>query len=99
MQELQAHCNGTSESARCKQVDRENLKKIFYKNDTTFTCEKYVARLKGIFNLLEKYGVPLYKEQMVEYQLDQTTSPNTELKMEVNICISSHSYTFVKAST
>ena len=49
--------------------------------------------------MLEKYGVPLYKEQMVEHLLDQIMSPNTELKTEFNICRSSHSSTFFKAST
>ena len=33
MQELQAHHDGTSEGARRKQVSREYIKKIFYKND------------------------------------------------------------------
>ena len=47
------------------QVSRADLKNIFYKNENTFTFEKYVTKLKGIFNVLEKYGVPLYKEQMV----------------------------------
>ena len=49
--------------------------------------------------MLEKYGVPLYKEQMVEHLLDHIMSPNTELKTEVNICRSSHQSTFVKAYT
>ena len=31
--------------------------------------------------------------------MDQITSPNTELKIEFKICRSSHSYTFVKATT
>ena len=58
----------------------------------------YVTKLKGIFNVLEKYGVPLYKEQMVKHILDHIMSPNTYLKIEVNICRSSHSSTIVKAS-
>ena len=62
------------------------LKKIFYKNETTFTFEKYVTKLKGIFNVLEKYGVPLYEEQMVEHILEHIMSPNTEFKTKVNIC-------------
>ena len=49
--------------------------------------------------MLEKYGAPLYEEQMVEHLLDQIMSPNTELKTEVNIFRSSHSSTFFKAST
>ena len=70
MQELQAHYDDSSEGARRKQVARADLKKIFYKNETTFTFEKYVTNLKGIFNVLEKYGVPLYEENMVEHLLD-----------------------------
>ena len=99
MQELQAHYDGTSEGSRRKQVARADLKKIFYKNETTFIFGKYVTKLKGVFNVLGKYGVPLYEDQMVEHLQDQIISPNTELKTEVNICRSSHSSAFVKAST
>ena len=53
MQELQAQYDGTSEGAHMKKVARVDLKKIFYKNETTFTFEKYVTKLKGIFNVLE----------------------------------------------
>ena len=31
----------------------------------------------GIFNGLDKYGVPMYEKQMAEYLLDQIMSPNT----------------------
>ena len=77
-----------------KQVARADLKRIFYKNQNNFKFEKYVTKLKIIFSMLEKYGVPLYKEQMVEHLLDQIMSPNIELKTEVNICRSSKSSTF-----
>ena len=71
MQELQAHYDDSSEGSRRKQVARADLKKIFYKNETTFTFEKYVTKLKGIFNVLEKYCVPLYDEQMAKHLPDQ----------------------------
>ena len=77
MQEIQAHYDSTSEGARRKQVSRADLKIIFYKNETNFTVEKYVTKLKEIFNVLGKYGVPLYEEYMVEHLLDQIMSPNT----------------------
>ena len=48
MQELQAHYDSTSEGSRRKQVSRADLKIIFYKNETNFTVEKYVTKLKGI---------------------------------------------------
>ena len=73
-----------------------NLKKN-YKNETTFTLDKYVKKLKDIFNVLDKYGAPIYKDHMVEHLLDQTMSPNTELNTEVNICRLSHTSTFAKA--
>ena len=57
-----------------------DLKNFFYKNDTTFTFEKYATKLKGGFNVLEKYVFPIYEDQMVEYLLDQIMSPNTELE-------------------
>ena len=76
MQELQAHYDGISEGARRKQVARADLKKIFYKNETTFTSEKYVTKLMGGFNALGKYVVPLYEEQMAKHILDQIMSPN-----------------------
>ena len=61
MQELRDHCNGTSKGSCRKQVVRSDLWKIFYKNETTFTFEKYITKLKDLFNMLEKYGVPLYE--------------------------------------
>ena len=99
MQEILSHYDGTPEGARRKQVARSDLNNILYNNETTFTLEKYVTKLKGIFNMLEKYGVTLYEDQMVEHLLNHIISPNIELKTEVSICRSSHSSTFVKAST
>ena len=61
MKELRSHYDGTSEGARRNQVARVDLKKIFYKNEATFTFENYITKIKGIFNVLEKYDVPLYK--------------------------------------
>ena len=86
------------QKVREKQVARAYINKMFYKNEITFTFEKYVTKLKGIFNVLEKYDVILYTNHMVENLLDQITSPNTELKTEVKIRRSPHSSIFVKAS-
>ena len=69
-QDLQDNCDDTPEGARRKKVAIDDWNKIFYKNETTFTFDKYVTKCKGIFNVLEKYGVPLYEDQMVENILD-----------------------------
>ena len=60
MQALHDHYGGTSDREQRKQLARYDLKKKFYKNNTTFTFEKYVTKIKGIFNIVEKYGVTLY---------------------------------------
>ena len=99
MQEQQAHYDCTSEGSWRKQVNSAYLRKIFYKNETPFKFEKFVANLKGMVNVLEEYGVPLYEEKMVEHLLDQIIQQNTDLNTDVNICRSSHSSKFVKAST
>ena len=61
MQKLYTRYYGTSEIACRKKFSRADLKNIFYNNKTTLTFENYDTKLKGIFNVLEKYGVPLYK--------------------------------------
>ena len=86
IQELQVRHYGTSEGAQRKQADRADPKKILYKNETTFTFDRYIPKLKEILNVLKKYGVSLYEEQMVNNILDYIMSPIIELKTEVNIC-------------
>ena len=81
-----------------KKVARADLNKRSYKNETYITFEKCITKLKGIFNVLEKYDVPIYEEYMVEHLLYQTTPLNTELNTEVNICSFSQLSTLVKAS-
>ena len=65
MWEIQTHYGETSKVAQRKHVDRDGLKKIFYKNETNLTLDKYVTKLKEIFNVLGKFGVPTYEEQIV----------------------------------
>ena len=99
MTEFQSHYDGQPEGAYRRKVDRADLKKIFYKNETTFKFDKYVTKLKGFFNVLERYGVPLYEEHMDEHLLENIISPNTELKIEVNIFRSSHLSRFFRTPT
>ena len=77
MQELQDHYDGMSKGARRKTFARDDLNEIFYNNETTFTFDKYLTKLKEVFNVLEKYGVPLYEEQIVKHLLDKIMSPHT----------------------
>ena len=47
MQDIQYHYDGTSEVVQRKQVYGAQLRRIFYKNETTLTFEKYVTKIKG----------------------------------------------------
>lgn len=99
MLSLQAHYDGESEGERRKQVARADLSKLFYRNESTFSFEKYVTKLKHIFNILERYKVPLYEEEKVKHLLDKINCPNAELKTEVSICRAQHATTFEDATT
>ena len=43
-------------------VARDKINKTLYKNETNFKFEKYVIKLKRIFNVLENYGVQVHED-------------------------------------
>ena len=51
---LQNHYYGKSEGKRRKQVANHDIHMLFYKNETTFSFEKYVTKMKNI-HVLEHY--------------------------------------------
>ena len=77
----------------------DNLKRLFYRSESTFYLEKYVTNMIQIFNELGDYNVPLYEEYKVRQLLDKINCPNNNLKTGVNIFRSSHSDSFKTAST
>ena len=94
MMALQNHYYSKSESERRKHVAKDKLKRLFYRNETTFSLEKYVTKTKQKFNLLQNYNSPIYKVEKFRQPLDKINSPNKDFKTEVNICVSNHSATF-----
>ena len=42
---------------------KDNLKRLFYMNETVFSFEKNANKMKQKFNVLDSYNVPLYKEE------------------------------------
>ena len=99
MKALQAHYDGATESGRRLTVAKADLIKLFYQNESTFSFEKYVTKLLEIFNLHQTYKVPLYEKDKVDYLLDKINCPDKEFQIQVSITRSSHSKTFVQAST
>lgn len=98
MMALQEYYDGESEGERRKQVARADLEKLFYRNESTFSFEKYVTKLQHIFNVLKQYKVPVYEEEQVNYLLDKINCPNDKIKREVSICRAQHKK-FVPAAT
>ena len=96
---LQNHYDGKSEGERRKQPTKDNLRRLFYRNETNFSFEKYVTNIKQTLNMLYNYDVPLNEEDKLRQLLDNINSPNNNFKIELNICISSHSASFETAST
>ena len=64
---------------------KDDLKRLFYSNETTYFFEKYVTKTKQTFNLIDNYNVPLYDEEKFRQLLDNINFPNNDLKTEVNI--------------
>ena len=49
-----------------EKVDKNDLKSLFYRDETTFSFEKYVTKTKTKFYVLENYNVPLYEEDNIK---------------------------------
>ena len=95
---LQDHYDGKAEGERRMAVAKADLTKLFYRNEATFSFEKYVTKLLNTFNILEKYQFPVYPKDKVDYLLDKIQCPDKDFQMAVNICRSKYSTDFVNAS-
>ena len=78
---------------------KDDLKRLFYRNETTFSFEKYITKMKKTLNVLENCNFNIHEEDKVRQLLDNINIPNNDLKAEVNICRSIHSTSFDTAST
>ena len=96
---LQTHYDGTAEGERRKEVAKNDLKSLFYRNESTFSFEKYVTKMQAFYNTLEQYGEPEYESNKVKNLLDKINCPNNDIKIEVNICRNQHRDNFVQACT
>ena len=96
MKALELHYDGPDESKRRKEEARSKLKNIYYKHEGTFTFEKFVTNLYDAFQILEKYGEPLYEEEKLRLVFSKSQNAHPEFKQEIVICRSQCS-TFVSA--
>jgi len=83
MKALQVHYDGPDESRRRKEEARAKLKTVYYKHEATFTFEKFVTSLYDGFQVLEKYGEPLYEEEKLRLLFDKCQNAHPEFRQEV----------------
>lgn len=91
---LQAHYDREAESDCRLTVAKADLDKLFFRNESTFSFEKYVTKLLDIFNIHELYRVPLYEKDKVDHLFNKINRPDNGFQMAVSIARSNHNETF-----
>lgn len=96
---LVAHYDGPAEGDKRVAIARSNIQSAFYKNESTFSFEKYSTRLKRAFDTLRQYNQPKSNREEVEILLKNINTNNTQLTSCIAICRDTHSNTFQDATT
>jgi len=86
MKALQTHYDGPDESKRRMEEARAKIKIVYYKHEGTFTFENFVTNLFDAFQILEKYGEPLYEQEKLRLLFSKSQNTHPEFKQEVVIC-------------
>ena len=86
MQALQHHYDGVDEARKRLDNSKAQLDKLFYQHEATFSFEKYVTALNGIYKIHERYNEPIYESDKVRYLLDKCQNNHVEFKQAVGIC-------------
>ena len=71
MEALQTHFEGEAEGQRKKAQAQSDLDSLFYRNEQSFSFEKFVTKLKKCFGILEQYKVPKHEEEKVKLLLQK----------------------------
>ena len=77
---LKNHYYGKSEGEHRKQVAKDDLKRLLYRNKTTFSFEKYVTKMKQTFIVLENYNISLYEKENVMQLSDSIKFPKQQFE-------------------
>ena len=93
------HYNGPGEGDKRVTIARSDITLVHYRNEASFSFEKYSTRLRKAFKTLETYGQPKCHKEQVEILLNQINTNNTRLVSTIAICRDSHSGTFDEACT
>ena len=98
MQALQRHYDGVDEGKRRVEEARAKIANTFYKHEGTFSFEKFATNLYDAFQILEKYGKPLYEDEKLRLLFTKSQNNHPEFKQEIIICRQQYE-TFAEAVT
>lgn len=93
------HYDGPAEGDKRVTVARANIESAYYKNESTFSFEKYSTRLKKAFDTLRQYNQPKSAKEEVDILLKQMNTNNVQLSSCIAICRATHSGQFNDAVT
>lgn len=93
-QNLCSHYYGNTEGDKRVMVARHDIKIMCYKNEPSFSFEKYSTRLKKAFFILDTYKQPKSKREKLDILLGQINTSNVPLTTAIRICRDRHNHTF-----
>ena len=93
------HYDGPAEGDKRVTVARSDITLVHYRNESSFSFEKYSTRLRKAFITLRDYNQPKCEKEKVEILLNQITTNDQRLISSIAICRDSHSDTFDDACT
>ena len=93
------HYDGPAEGDKRVTVARSDIGLVNYRNESSFSFEKYSTRLRRSFTTLSQYRQPKCEREKVEILLNQITTSDQRLISSIAICRDSHSNTFDNACT
>ena len=86
MNALRRHYDGPDEAKESALEAKQRLATCFYKHEYSFSFEKFITVLQGIYKTLERYDKPMYESQKLDSLLDRCQNNRPEFKQEVVIC-------------
>ena len=95
---LRTHYDGPDEARKRLSSAKAKLDKLFYRNEATFSFEKFITSLNNIYNVHVRYNEPIYETDKIRYLLDKCQNNHQEFRQTVVLCRAQHT-TFAGAVT
>ena len=90
MTALRTHYDGPDEAKKRLSAAKAQLDKLFYRNEATFSFEKYVTALNKVYNIHERYDEPIYEYDKVRNLLEKYQNNHVEFKQTVVLYRTQH---------